>query len=116
MSPKPRTTLATAHPVTLPAPSSHDERGSLPRAKPLVRSELSTGGVAAPERLALPEVLTVDELAALLRVERKTVYAAIARGEIPGARRIGARLRISRDAVLRWLADGHAAHASRCAR
>ena len=34
----------------------------------------------------IPVVLTVDELAALLRVNRKTVYEALARGEIPGAR------------------------------
>jgi excisionase family DNA binding protein len=61
----------------------------------------------APDRgPQLAEVLTVDELAALLRVERKTVYAAIRRGEIPGVRRIGALLRVSRDAVLAWLAQG----------
>jgi excisionase family DNA binding protein len=56
--------------------------------------------------MPLPEVLTVDELAALLRVDRKTVYAQIARGEIPGVRRLGKTIRISRDAVLRWLAEG----------
>jgi excisionase family DNA binding protein len=53
-----------------------------------------------------PMVLTVDELAALLRVNRKTVYDALARGEIPGARRIGGRYRILRDAVVEWLASG----------
>jgi excisionase family DNA binding protein len=53
-----------------------------------------------------PSVLTVDELAALLRVNRKTVYDALARNEIPGARRIGASYRILRDAVLEWLASG----------
>ena len=53
-----------------------------------------------------PEILTVDELAVLLRVERKTVYAAIARGEIPGVRRVGRVVRISRSAVLAWLRDG----------
>jgi excisionase family DNA binding protein len=53
-----------------------------------------------------PAVLTVDELAALLRVNRKTVYEALARGEIPGARRLGATYRILRDAVLEWLASG----------
>ncbi len=52
-----------------------------------------------------PTIITVDELAVLLRVERKTAYAAIARGEIPGARRIGGVIRISRDAVLDWLAQ-----------
>ncbi len=53
-----------------------------------------------------PSVLTVDELAALLRVNRKTVYDALSRGDIPGARRIGATYRILRDAVLEWLASG----------
>jgi excisionase family DNA binding protein len=50
-------------------------------------------------------VLTVDELAALLRVNRKTVYDALSRGEIPGARRIGSTYRILRHAVLEWLAS-----------
>lgn len=53
-----------------------------------------------------PVVLTVDELAALLRVERKTAYAAIAKGDIPGVRRVGRTIRILRDAVLQWLAQG----------
>jgi excisionase family DNA binding protein len=52
-----------------------------------------------------PSVLTVDELAALLRVNRKTVYDALSRGEIPGARRIGSTYRILRPAVLEWLAS-----------
>ena|ERR1017187_4277807 len=42
----------------------------------------------------LPEVLTVDEVAALLRVNRKTVYGAIKRAEIPGVRRIGGTIRV----------------------
>jgi excisionase family DNA binding protein len=52
-----------------------------------------------------PAVLTVDELAALLRVNRKTVYDALARDAIPGARRIGKTYRILRAAVLEWLAS-----------
>ena len=51
-------------------------------------------------------VLTVDELAALLRVNRKTVYDALSRGEIPGARRVGSTYRILRAAVIGWLASG----------
>ncbi len=54
----------------------------------------------------LSAVLTVDELAAILRCNRKTVYAAIARGEIPGVRRLGGVIRVHRDTVLRWLAEG----------
>jgi excisionase family DNA binding protein len=53
-----------------------------------------------------PPVLTVDELATLLRVDRKTVYAAISRGEIPGVRRIRKAYRIHRDTVLTWLRSG----------
>jgi excisionase family DNA binding protein len=54
----------------------------------------------------LPAVLTVDELAAFLRLDRKSVYAAVRNGEIPGGRRVGRAIRFSRDTVLRWLADG----------
>ena len=65
------------------------------------------------ERLAsLPEVLRVTELAAFLRMNRKTVYAAIEAGEIPGARRVGRAIRVSRDAVVQWL-RGQAATARR---
>jgi excisionase family DNA binding protein len=53
--------------------------------------------------VALPAVLTVDELAAYLRLNRKSVYAAIREGAIPGARRIGGTIRIDRDTVLTWL-------------
>jgi excisionase family DNA binding protein len=54
----------------------------------------------------LPAIITVDELATLLRLDRKTVYDAIARGEIPGVRRIRRTLRVYRDAVLEWIAQG----------
>lgn len=54
----------------------------------------------------VPDVLTVDETAALLRVNRKTVYDAIKRGELPGVRRLGRSIRLSRSAVLAWLAEG----------
>ena len=52
---------------------------------------------------ALPAVLTVEELAHLLRVNRKTLYAAIAQGAIPGVVRVGNTIRVARDPVLLWL-------------
>lgn len=52
----------------------------------------------------IPEVLRVSELAALLRMNRKSVYAALEAGLIPGARRVGRAIRVSRDAVMDWLA------------
>lgn len=63
----------------------------------------------------LPEVLTADEVATLLRVNRKTVYAAFKAGEIPGGRRIGGTIRFHRSAVLNWLALGQV-HVSRSPR
>jgi excisionase family DNA binding protein len=55
---------------------------------------------------ALPPVLTIDELAPVLRIGRKLAYAAVKSGEIPGGRRIGGRVRIYRDAVVEWLRTG----------
>ncbi len=52
------------------------------------------------------QVMTADEVAALFRVNRKTVYAAFKAGEIPGGRRIGGTIRFHRGSVLRWLAEG----------
>jgi excisionase family DNA binding protein len=54
----------------------------------------------------LPPVLTVEEVADLMRIDRKTAYAAIASGGVPGVRRIGRCIRVSRDVLLRWLAEG----------
>lgn len=53
-------------------------------------------------------VLTVDELASLLRVDRKTAYAAVTRGDVPGVRRLGRTIRVHREAVMAWLRDGQA--------
>ena len=55
---------------------------------------------------SLPPVLTVDEVAVLLRVDRKTAYAVIAEGALPGVRRFGRCIRVSRDALLDWLGRG----------
>ncbi len=51
----------------------------------------------------LPQALTVDEAARLLRVNRKTLYDAVRDGRIPGVIRMGRSIRIGRDALLGWL-------------
>jgi len=48
------------------------------------------------------EILTADQLAELLGVNRKTIYEAASRSEIPH-RRLGRRLIFERGSVLRWL-------------
>ncbi|MGH9885556.1 MAG: helix-turn-helix domain-containing protein [bacterium] len=52
-----------------------------------------------------PEVLTVEEAAKLLRVNRNTVYEAVARRALPH-RRLGRRIVFSKAALLEWLAAG----------
>jgi excisionase family DNA binding protein len=46
-----------------------------------------------------PEWMTVDEIAAAMRVARRTVYLMIRRGELP-TKRFGRLLRVHRSAVL----------------
>lgn len=48
------------------------------------------------------EILTVQEAAALLKVGKNSLYDAIGRGEVPH-RRIGRKIRLSREALMRWL-------------
>ena len=61
-----------------------------------------------PHDRALPFSLTVDEAAGTMRVNRKTLYELIAAGQVPGVRHYGRAIRIHRDTLLRWLADGAA--------
>lgn len=55
-----------------------------------------------------PATLTADEVAALLGVDRQTVYDYAGRGEIPH-RRLGRRILFGRQAILAWLNGGKAA-------
>ena len=48
--------------------------------------------------------LTVEEVAAVLRIGRSTAYAAARSGEIPAVR-VGHRLLVPRAALERWLAE-----------
>lgn len=105
----------------IPAPSfsgtkpgtNPDERHVLSRQPDSVGArdaiEPAVGDGDAGESLSsneLPAVLTVDEVALLLRVDRKTLYALIRAGELPGVRRLGRALRVHRETMLRWLAEG----------
>ncbi len=48
----------------------------------------------------IPDILTVDEAAALLRVNRKTLYEVIRLNRPRWAIRFGRRIRVSRTALL----------------
>ena len=51
-------------------------------------------------------VMTVDELATLLRLNRDTTYKAISERQIPGVKKIGRSIRIHRASVTAWLEGG----------
>jgi excisionase family DNA binding protein len=60
-------------------------------------------GTALPDISRMPdEVLTVVDVAKLLRVGRNSLYEAIRRDEVPH-RRIGRKILLSRRAIMRWL-------------
>jgi excisionase family DNA binding protein len=60
-----------------------------------------------------PDVLTVEDVTKLLRLDRKTIYASVRAGEIPGVRRIGRTIRFHRDTVLGWLRQGSGSRSPR---
>lgn len=87
--------------MTAPDPAA----GFLAELAALLARAPATAPAAPPEAPDAPEVLTVAEVARFLRVNRKTVYDAIDRGDLP-ARRMGRgrrRLVIGRAALLAWL-------------
>jgi excisionase family DNA binding protein len=64
---------------------------------------LDLAGSSTTTLATLPEVLTVREAAAILRVGRNQLYQAVTRGQL-GAVRIGRSIRIPKHALLDLLA------------
>lgn len=56
------------------------------------------------EPTSLPILMTVTEVADLLRVSTKAVYDMVRRGQLPGARKVGGSWRFHRDKLLDWIA------------
>lgn len=59
----------------------------------------------------IPELLTIQEMAGILRTSPKAIYAMVERAQLPGVVRIGRRVLIRRDALAQWL-DQKQSHAS----
>jgi excisionase family DNA binding protein len=51
-----------------------------------------------------PEMLTVEETAKLLRLNRKTVYEMVGKKQLPGARRFRGAIRVHRATLIAWMA------------
>ncbi len=67
--------------------------------------ELHEGPDRAPASgtRAVPMLLTVDDVADLLRTTRRAVYAMVERRQLPGIVRIGRRVLVRADELLHWL-------------
>lgn len=63
--------------------------------------------MSAAEAIDL-EVLTVDEAAKLLRLNRKTVYSMVDKKQLPGARRFRGAIRIHKPTLVSWMANNGA--------
>jgi excisionase family DNA binding protein len=72
------------------------------------RLEVGRIDIAESPGTSMGEVLTLDELARLLRLPVDVVEALVTDGEIPG-RRIAGEWRFARSAVLEWLSEGGSA-------
>jgi len=81
-----------------------------PSASP-ARASSPSQSATRPSRASLaelPKLLTVDEVADLLRTTRKAVYALIHRGTLPGVIRLSRRLLIDATILLQWLHEKRA--------
>ncbi|MBO0767799.1 MAG: helix-turn-helix domain-containing protein [Solirubrobacterales bacterium] len=67
-----------------------------------VREHLVVGRAALQE--TPPEILTLEEAAALLRIDPSDLQQAAVAGQLPG-RLLGQEWRFSREALLAWLAN-----------
>jgi excisionase family DNA binding protein len=52
----------------------------------------------------LDKVLTIEELAAYLKISKSTLYKLVQNGEIPG-QKVGKHWRFRRDIIDRWMAE-----------
>jgi excisionase family DNA binding protein len=82
-------------------PKAGHRSNSQPTSSPIAPIDHAGSSTSAVTRL--PEMLTVREAAALLRVGRNQLYQAVARGEV-GAVRIGRSIRIPKQVLLDLLA------------
>ncbi len=54
-------------------------------------------------RKPFPTLLTMEEVAQVLRTSPRAVYAMVGRKQLPGVIRIGRRVLVREDALLSWL-------------
>lgn len=63
---------------------------------------------------SLPNLLTVAEVAAWLKTSKKSIYAQVSRGQLPGIVRVGSRVLFDESTLLSWLEEKRADHRRSC--
>ena len=66
-------------------------------------TETFEGSGHGMELTSLPSLLTVPEVAELLRTSCKAIHAMNGRGQLPGVVRVGRRVLVHADELLDWL-------------
>lgn len=59
--------------------------------------------IAATTATRLPSLMTVSEVAQLLRTSKDAIYAMVERGQLPGVVRIGRRVLVREPDLVEWL-------------
>jgi excisionase family DNA binding protein len=88
--------------ATAEAPLDDDEAARVDAPTDVDRTIQASNAASSSSGDLRAEVMNAEEVAAFLRVDRKTVYDYAARGELP-FRRLGRRLLFSRSALVSWL-------------
>jgi excisionase family DNA binding protein len=68
-----------------------------------IEASAESTDAAQPDRRSLPLLLTVSDVAALLRTSQGGIYAMIARGHLPGVVRVRRRVLVRSADLLHWL-------------
>jgi excisionase family DNA binding protein len=94
-------------PRRLPPPSPKSTKLSLVPADPQKEGEDSHGS-APPKKPGIAHLLTVEEMAQILRVSPKALYALVSRGHLPREciHRLGRTLRFKALEVDAWISKG----------
>jgi excisionase family DNA binding protein len=75
---------------------------------------MSTISARQQTQIRVPTLITVAEVAAVLRTSKKAIYAMVERGQLPGIVRIGRRVLVREDALLDWLGQKSTPSLERC--